>query len=150
MQKTTPPTLEERRYSIFTSVENTIGNSPKVPRTRFLGSDGLFDFIGICKFCSFKNTFVTTTSLSELISMNYGSSTSSWKPWSSVRLNLVLSIGDTYIYFNLKPLTKFTSSSKSTEFKDILTWKISQMIMNNVPVSMQIVISYAMKQGISL
>ena len=80
-------------YSRFTFVENTIGNSPKVSRAKFLGTDGLFCFTSICKFGSFKNPFAMITSLSELylrirrffslvqtkkvISMNYGSSTSS-------------------------------------------------------------------------
>ena len=75
----------------LTFVENTIGNSPKVPRAKFLGSDGLFCFISICKFGSFKNPFAAITSLLELyfrfrrfiflaqnlISVNYGSSKSS-------------------------------------------------------------------------
>ena len=59
----------------------------------------------ICKFDSFKNPFATITSLSELycrfrrfillvqtkkvISMNYGSSTSCWKPWRWVRFDLI-------------------------------------------------------------
>ena len=62
-------------------------------RAKVLGSNGLFCFISICKFGSFNNPFGTITSLSELylrirrffslvqtkkmISMNYGSSTSS-------------------------------------------------------------------------
>ena len=66
-------------------------------RAKFLRSGKLFCFINICKFGSFKNVFATVTSLSELyvrfrriillvqtkkmISMNYGSSTSSWKRW---------------------------------------------------------------------
>ena len=70
-----------------------IGNSPKVPRAKFLGTDELFYFISVCKFDSFKNPFATIASLSELyfkfrrfillvktkkvISMNYGSSKSS-------------------------------------------------------------------------
>ena len=86
------PLLRTRRYSRFTFVENTISNSPKVPRAKFLGSDGLFCFSSIYKFGSFKNPFAMITSLSELyfrlrrfilfvqtkkvISMNYGSSTS--------------------------------------------------------------------------
>ena len=49
---------------------------------------------------------------------------------------------------NLNPLTKFTSSSRSTEFKDILPWNISQMIAKTIPISTGIVISYEMKQGI--
>ena len=81
---------QQRRYSRFTFVENTISNSPKV---KFLGSDRLFCFSSICKFGSYKNAFATITSLSELyfrfrgftllvqtkkvISMNYGSSKSS-------------------------------------------------------------------------
>ena len=31
-----------------------------------MGSDGLFCFSSICKFCSFKNPFATITGLSEL------------------------------------------------------------------------------------
>ena len=47
----------------------------------------------------------------------------------------------------LNKLTKFTSSSKSTGFKDIF---ISQMIKETVPISRRIVITYAVKQGIML
>ena len=43
-----------------------ISNSPKVPRAKFLGSDGLFCFSSICKFGSFKNHFAMITRLSEL------------------------------------------------------------------------------------
>ena len=54
-----------------------------------------------------------------------------------------------YINYNLNPLTKFTSSNRSTEFKDILPWNISQMITKTVQ-SAREVISYAMKRGIPL
>ena len=81
--------------------------------------------------------------------MNYDSSTSSWKPWRWVRLDLILMIRDTYMNYNLNPITKFTSS-RSTEFKDILPWNISQMIRKTIPISTRIVTSYAMKQGIQL
>ena len=54
------------RYNRFTFVENTFDNSLKVPRAKFQGSDGLFYFISICKFGSFKNLFATITSLSEI------------------------------------------------------------------------------------
>ena len=83
-------------YNIFTVAENTISNSPKVPGARFLRKNGLFCFISISNFGSFKNPFAKITSLSELyfrfirftlmvqtqkvISMNYGSSTSNGKP----------------------------------------------------------------------
>ena len=56
--------------------------------------------------------------------MNYGSNTSSWKPWRWMRLDLIFSMWYIYINSNLSPLTKFTSSSRSTKFKDILPWGI--------------------------
>ena len=58
--------IELRRYSRFTFVENTTGNSLKALRAMFLGSDGLSCFISICKFGNFKNPFPTITSLSEV------------------------------------------------------------------------------------
>ena len=102
---------------------------PKVQSPKFLGSDGLFCFISIFGFGSFKNPFTIITSQSKIyfrfkrflllvqmkkvISMNYGSSTSSWKLWRWVRLGLILSLRDIYINSNKNPLTKFTSSSRS-------------------------------------
>ena len=82
------------------------------------------------------------------ISINYGSSMSSWKPWRLVRLDLILSMRDIYINCNLNLLTKFTSSNRSTEFKDIPPpWNISQMIMKTITISRRIVISSVMKWG---
>ena len=63
-----------------------------------------------------------------------------------MRLNLIF-MRDIYINSNLNAVTKFTSSSRSTEFTDILP---SQIIKKTVPNSTRIVISYAMKQGIPL
>ena len=62
-----------------------------------------------------------------------------------MRLDLIFTRRDIYINFNLNPLIKFTSSSRSTKFEDILPWSISQMITKTVPISTRIVISYAMK-----
>ena len=81
--------------------------------------------------------------LKKVISMNYSSSTSSWKPWRWVRLDLIFTMKGAYIYIsNLTSLTKFTSSSRSIKFRDI-----SQMIMKAIPIRPRIVISYAMKQA---
>ena len=55
---------------------------------------------------------------------------------------------DIYNNFNLNPLTNFTSSSRSTDFKDILSWKISQMITNTIQINTRIAISNVMKWGI--
>ena len=113
-----------------------------------------------------KNPFSTITSLLELyfrirrliflvhtekvISINHGSSTSSRKPWWWVRLDKILSMRYIYINSNLNLFTKFTSSSRSTEFKDILPWNVSQMIMETASISTRIFISYAMKRVILL
>ena len=48
---------------------------------------------------------------------------------------------DVNINSNLNPLTKLTTSSRSTGFKDIKSWNISQMIMKTVPISTRIVTS---------
>ena len=120
---------------------------PKVLRAKFLGIDGPFCFISICKFHSFKNPLVTITNLPEfyfrfrrfillvqtkiVICINYGSRRSSWKPWRWVRLDLTLMMWDIDINSNLNPLTIFTSS-RSTAFKYIITWNISQMISKTI------------------
>ena len=62
-----------------------------------------------------------------------------------MRLDQILSLSNIYINSNLNPLTKFTSSSRSTKFKDILAWTISQMITETVSISRRIVINNAMK-----
>ena len=94
--------------------------------------------------------FILLVQTNKLISMNYGSSTSSWKPGRWVRLDLIFSMGDIYINSNLSPHKKFISSSRSTEFNNILPWNIPQMITETIPISTTIVISYAVKRGISL
>ena len=57
--------------------------------------------------------------------------------WPDVRINS-----------NLNLLTKYTCCRRSTEFKDIFPWNISQIIMKTVSISMRIAIIYMMKQGI--
>ena len=46
-----------------------------------------------------------------------------------MRLDMIFSMRDIYINSSPNPLTKFTSSGRSNEVKDILPWNISQMIM---------------------
>ena len=118
----------------------------------------------MCNFGSFQKIFTTITSLSELyfrfwrfillvqtkkvISMNYGSSTSGSKRWIWVSLDLMFTMRDIYINSNLNPITKFTSSSRSIEFKDIFPWNISLMTTKTIPISTRILINYAMKRCI--
>ena len=70
----------------------------------------------------------------ELISMSMscGSRKGSSKPW---RFDLKFTLRDIHINSNLNSLTKFTSSSRSTKFKDSLSRNISQIIMKIVPIS---------------
>ena len=150
----------ENNFTLSNAEDNT--SRLKVPIPSFLEKMDSFVLLAYASsFSSFKNPFATITSLSELyfrirrffslvqtkkvISMNYGSSTSSWKPWRWMRLDLIFSMRDIYINSNPNPLTKFTSSSRSTELKDILPWNISQMITKTIPITTRIVISYAMK-----
>ena len=156
--------IEEVHQIFF--VEKSNSNTPKVPRVKFMGRNVLFYFISIRKFGGLNNPFATITRLSEfnfrirklillvqmkkVISMNYGSSTRSWKPWGWVRLNLIFFMRKKYINSNLTSPTKFTKSSRSTEFKDLLPWTLSQMIRKTVPISTRIVISYLMQSGIPM
>ena len=82
----------------------------------------------------------------KVISLNYGNSRSNIKPWRWVRLDLLLTMRDIYINSNLNQLTKFTS--RGTEFKDVFSWNISQMIRKTIPISTRIILSYAMKWSI--
>ena len=112
---------------------------------KFPKSFCLYNFNNLVLY--FTKRFILLVQTKKIISMKYGSSTNSWKPWRW-RLDLILFMRDIYINSNLNPLTKFTSSSRSTKFKDILQWNISQMTTKTVPISTRIVISYTMKQGI--
>ena len=49
-----------------------------------------------------------------------------------------INIIDTNINFSLKSLTKFTSSSRGTEFKDILPRNIFQIITKTIPIRKRI------------
>ena len=92
--------------------------------------------------------FILLVQTKNVISMNYVSSTSSWKPWSWVRFVLMLTVGDICINSNLNPLIKFTSSRRSVEFKNIILWNVCQMITKTVRISTRRVISNAIKWDI--
>ena len=91
--------------------------------------------------------FILLVQTKIVISMDYGSSTRSWKPWRWMRLDLIFSMRDIYINSNLNLLTKFPTSNRSTKLKDILPWNISQVIMKTIPISTRIFISYAIKRA---
>ena len=128
---------------------------------KFLGSDTLFCFISMREFESFKNPFAIITDLSEfhvrcrksvllihtkkVVSMSYCNKTIYWKPWRWMKLDLIFTMRDLLTNSNLDPLTKFSSSHRSTEFKDILPCNICQIIKKPIPIHTRTVTSWAMK-----
>ena len=67
MQKTTTSRLLNRGgIADLPFLRTLLTIRQKVPRAKFLESDGLFCVISICKFGSFRNPFAMVTSLSEL------------------------------------------------------------------------------------
>ena len=134
-------------YSRFTFAENAIANLQKVPRAKHLGSDRLFCFISACKFGSFKNPFAMITSLPKLyfrfrkfILMEQTKKSDFYELWQLHKQLKIIEMSkawpDTYnekcilINSNLNPPKRFTSSSRSTDFKDILPWNISKDFPN--------------------
>ena len=56
----------------------------------------------------------------DLVSVSCSSSLSSCKPWRWVRLDLIFTMRDICINIILNSLKKFSSSRRSTEFKDLV------------------------------
>ena len=83
--------------------------------------------------------------MKKVISMRYNNSKNSWKLWRCTRCDLIFTVRDIYINFNLDPLTW---SSRSTKFKNTFAWNISQMITKTIQINTRMVISCAMKSGI--
>ena len=79
-----------------------------------------FAFISFSEFCFRFRRFILLVKKKKVISMNYSSSTSSWKPWRWVKLDLIFIVKDICTNSNINPLTKFSSSSRSTAFTVIL------------------------------
>ena len=151
MQKTTPPghVIEEvsKIYLLALEIIITISNLPKVLGAKFLGSDWRFCFSSICKFGSFRKLL---QKLPACLNFAFDSEDlffcELWQQHKLKTMEMSEVWPDTYdegyMHQFLNPFTKSTtSSSNSTEFKDILPWNISQMIMKTIPVSTRIVIS---------
>ena len=92
--------------------------------------------------------FILLTKTKEAIFMGYSSSTSSWKPYRLLILDLIFMIRDMCINFILDPLTKFTSSSRGINFTDILPWNISLMITKIVSINRRIITICTIKRSI--
>ena len=84
----------------------------------------------------------------KMISISYGSSTSSWKLWRWIELDLIFTIRDICINSSLNLLIKFSGSTRSTNFQGVLPWNISKMNTKSISVSTRIVTGCAMKRDI--
>ena len=149
-----------------TFVENTISNL-RSPKSKVSGKR-LFSFTSICRltasrtllqqllaclnfpldsehlFCWYKwNKWFLQTMVAAPAAANHGNK---WGLTWFLQWEILTSTS--YINSDLNPLKKFTSSSRSDEFKDILTWNISEMITKIIPISKKIVTSHSTKQGI--
>ena len=95
--------------------------------------------------------FIFFVQTKKVTSMNYGSSSrSSWKSKRWMRHDLILLIKNIFINPNLNPFAKCLSSSRSTEFEDIIPWNISKIILKTAAIIARIIISNVMKWGILL
>ena len=56
--------------------------------------------------------------------------------------------GDDLRFMEMNLITKFSSSSKTTEFKNILLWSISQIIRKAAQICTRIIVTNAIKRGI--
>ena len=118
-------------------------------------------FLIIFKFGSFKNPSAAITNLSKLYFrfrrfFMLVQTKKPWKPWRKTEnhgdewyIFLIITMRNLYISSYLNLITKFTSSSRSIEFKDFLPYNISQIITKTIPVSRRIFIKCAMKRGIT-
>ena len=127
--------IKQRRYSRFTSGKNTISNLPKISWVKFLRSYRVLCFTRISKVDSFKNflqwllaclNFCLVVRTKDMISVNYGSRTSSCKPWRWMRLNLLLKMRDVCINSNLEPFTSFTRIFISLAMKRDITFEFER------------------------
>ena len=111
-------------------------------------SRNLLQWLLACLSFTLDRRFILLLQTKKVVSINYGSITNSWKPLKWVWLDVIFTLRDIYINSNLNTLTKVTSSRRSTEFKEVFLWSISQMTTKTVPISTRIVISYVMKRNI--
>ena len=97
-QKSLEPNFWEVRDSLVLVAYASLAASRNLLQQLLTCLNFSFDWEDL--FCKYKK---------KVISMNYGTSTSSWKPWRWVRFDLILTMRDIYINSNLNPLSCGTS-----------------------------------------
>ena len=155
--------IKDLPLQISNYISNCISNLLKALRATFLGCETLVLLVyagltasrtllqwllAACLNFAFKRiTLMVQTKKANF--MRYDNTTTSWRPWKLVRVDLTFTMRDIYINCNMNPLKEFTSNSRSTNFKYILLRNISRMITETIPISTRIVITYVMKWGIT-
>ena len=150
-------------------MENTVSNSSKVPRAKFLGSVGLFCFSNICRFSIFKDPFATITHLSELY-FRFGRSIllvqtnkNLWYLWTMAAAQAAENNRNEwgltwYLWWGIHTLVStWFHSLNSLVAEEALSLRISfhgtslkwsRRISQTIPISTRIVMCYVMKRGI--
>ena len=107
-------------------------------------------FNSICMFGSFNNPFTTITSLSELyfrfrrfILFAQMKKSDFYELWQQYKLLKTMEMSEVW------PNTYNEGYIHQFQFEPTLLWNISQMTRKTIPISTRIVVSFAMKQGIS-
>ena len=137
-------------------MEKTITNSPKTREPRFWE---VMDSFVLVVYASLADSKTLLQQLLACLKFNLDSEDLlcwyKWKKWVLWAIEGAQAAenhhGDEwgltwYLWWRIK----FTSSSRSPKFKDILPWNTSQMITKTIPISKRKVISYAMKQDMTL
>ena len=118
---------------IYRKKKKTISNSRSYEQfDKFIGMSKfaawriLLQWLLTCLNVNLVQIFFLLIQMRKMIYMAYGSSTSSWKPWSSMRLDLIFTMTrDIDIYSNLHLPKKNSSCSKSIKLQDINQWNMS-------------------------
>ena len=121
---------------------------------------GLFCFISISIYnCNNYQHVLTLLQIQKIYLFGTNGKTDFYDLWQQHKQLKTMEMSDAwlYVFYELYIhqlqqilLTKFTTSSRSTKFKDILLLNNSHIITKTNRISMRIVKSYAMKWGIPL
>ena len=96
------------------------------------------EYTSLPELCLSYKVFILLLQRKEVIAMTYGSNTSCWKSLRWMKVDLIFTVGNICINFNLLPFMKFGSSSRSFKLKDSLSWNCFDMVTKTIPISKRI------------
>ena len=112
---------------IYRKKKKTISNSRSYEQfDKFIGMSKfaawriLLQWLLTCLNVNLVQIFFLLIQMRKMIYMAYGSNTSSWKPWSSMRLDLIFTMTrDIDIYSNLHLPKKIAAVAKASSYKNL-------------------------------